>query len=364
MTRLLENSCAILLTLPFIYRNSLRRSASRFLSSPISVSTRPTSIPTPIPSYLAPSIALRWDDWGSFQRRWTSDETASQRKRASGDINAATADVDAERTKGTESSTEPVKEGPVEPAESENNLSAGTSVPLVGNAEVNSDTRSYIPGESVVPKGRQHIKGRQATASFSTPPPSNNVYVGNLFYDTTSEGLRKQFEKYGIVQRATIIHDTRGLSKGFGYVTFDSVGAARNAVEGMHLRVFDGRRLYVEFAVESLKNARIKKKPSKLLYIGNLMYDMTDRDLNDLFKDLDNFVDIRIAVDRRTGQLCGFAHAEFLDTDSAMVAYEILSQKAPYGKKLNVEYSEKKIKWGGGKIARASELRGYDDDFL
>lgn len=84
---------------------------------------------------------------------------------------------------------------------------------------------------------------------------------------------------------------------------------------------------------------------------------MTDRDLYDLFRDVENVIDIRIAVDRRTGQLRGFAHAEFLDIYSAEVAYEILSRKAPYGRKLHIEYSQKRTKRGGGQIGSSEDMQ-------
>lgn len=46
------------------------------------------------------------------------------------------------------------------------------------------------------------------------PIPKTTVYVGNLFFDVTAEDLRKQFEKFGAVENAMIVHDARGLSKG------------------------------------------------------------------------------------------------------------------------------------------------------
>ncbi|KAB8238504.1 hypothetical protein ETB97_001096 [Aspergillus alliaceus] len=171
------------------------------------------------------------------------------------------------------------------------------------------------------------------------PEPKETVYVGNLFYDVTAEDLRKQMEKYGVVEHVYVTFDNRGLSKGFGYVQFDTVDSARRAIEAMHMRVFEGRRVLVQFALNNVSSRRILKPASKTIYIGNLPFEMTDKDLNDLFRDVINVIDVRVSVDRRTGMPRGFAHAEFINAESARVGIEILSKKAPYGRKLRLDYS-------------------------
>ena len=53
-----------------------------------------------------------------------------------------------------------------------------------------------------------------------------NVYVKNLGDDFTSENLRQEFEKFGVVVSAVVMEDETGKSKGFGFVTFDDHEAA------------------------------------------------------------------------------------------------------------------------------------------
>ena len=50
-------------------------------------------------------------------------------------------------------------------------------------------------------------------------------------------------------------------------------------------------------------------------------------------------LDVRVAIDRRSGQPRGFAHADFTDVDSAVVAKKALEQKSVYGRQLRVDYS-------------------------
>jgi RNA recognition motif-containing protein len=67
---------------------------------------------------------------------------------------------------------------------------------------------------------------------------------------------------------------------------------------------------------------------------------MTDHILTDLFREVSNVRDIRVAIDRRSGQPRGFAHADFFDEDSAVAAKRILEQKTVYGRSLRVDFTE------------------------
>lgn len=85
----------------------------------------------------------------------------------------------------------------------------------------------------------------------------------------------------------------------------------------------------------------VKNPPSKTLFIGNLAFEMSDADLNKLFRDIRNVIDVRVAIDRRTGQPRGFAHADFVDTESAVKGMEQLQGKEVYGRALRCDYSAK-----------------------
>lgn len=87
------------------------------------------------------------------------------------------------------------------------------------------------------------------------------------------------------------------------------------------------------------KRNKVQNAPSKTLFIGNMSFEMTDRDLNNLFRGIRNVIDVRVAIDRRTGQPRGFAHADFVDVKSAMEAMKVLDGKETYGRKLRVDYS-------------------------
>ena len=75
------------------------------------------------------------------------------------------------------------------------------------------------------------------------------LYVGNLTYKVTENELEQLFSQFGTVQSAQIIQDREtGRSKGFGFVEMDTEAQAQAAIEGLHEREHDGRRLTVNEA--------------------------------------------------------------------------------------------------------------------
>lgn len=130
------------------------------------------------------------------------------------------------------------------------------------------------------------------------------------------------------------------LAYRFGYVEFASVEDAANAIEKQHMQVMEGRETVVQYARGFIERKKTEHKPTNTLFIGGIPFELTDRDLQDLFADIKNLVDVRVPVDRRTGMPRGFAHAEFLNTEFASRAMEILRLKRPYGRKLKVHFTD------------------------
>lgn len=104
-------------------------------------------------------------------------------------------------------------------------LAARFAYPTITQTRLNSTNESgpripirYV--ESVTPEAsspdqaRLEKKERRRQYMSDGPVPKTTLYIGNLFFDVTAEDLRKQFEKFGAVENALIVHDARGLSKG------------------------------------------------------------------------------------------------------------------------------------------------------
>jgi len=76
-----------------------------------------------------------------------------------------------------------------------------------------------------------------------------NIYVGNLSYRLEVEELRAAFERFGAVDKATIINDREtGRSKGFGFVEMPNDDEGRQAIEELNGADLAGRALRVNEA--------------------------------------------------------------------------------------------------------------------
>jgi RNA recognition motif-containing protein len=77
---------------------------------------------------------------------------------------------------------------------------------------------------------------------------SKKIYVGNLSFKTTEQGLRSHFSQHGEVLSVSIVTDREtGQSRGFGFVEMDDAGA-RAAISALDQSELDGRNLKVNEA--------------------------------------------------------------------------------------------------------------------
>merc|ERR1712035_124917 len=91
------------------------------------------------------------------------------------------------------------------------------------------------------------------TAVMSRGPPDIagmvSLKVDNLSYRTSTETLRRKFERYGEIGDAYVPRDRNtGDSRGFGFVRFYDKRDAADAVKGMDGYELDGRDLRVDYA--------------------------------------------------------------------------------------------------------------------
>ena len=86
---------------------------------------------------------------------------------------------------------------------------------------------------------------------------SPRLYVGNLSFDATESDLFDLFNGVGHVQNAEVVsyrHNQR--SKGFAFVSMQTIEEAKRAVEELHDKEFLGRKLVVSGAKSSEHAAR------------------------------------------------------------------------------------------------------------
>jgi ATP-dependent DNA helicase RecG len=87
----------------------------------------------------------------------------------------------------------------------------------------------------------QLIKEEDDTSEYS------KIYVGNLDYSVTEAQLREFFSRFGEVSDATIPVDYHSkLSRGFGFVEFESDAVAKSIVADRTPKLLAGRKLFIQ----------------------------------------------------------------------------------------------------------------------
>lgn len=77
------------------------------------------------------------------------------------------------------------------------------------------------------------------------------IYVGNLSYDATEEGLRSLFAQAGSVAEVKLMVDREtGRSRGFAFVEMGTDAEARSAIDQLNGRQVEGRSLRISEAQE------------------------------------------------------------------------------------------------------------------
>ena len=71
------------------------------------------------------------------------------------------------------------------------------------------------------------------------------VYVGNLSWETSWQGLKDHFRSAGEVTHADVMTEPNGRSKGCAIVRFASAQDAANAIQQLHDSELDGRTIFV-----------------------------------------------------------------------------------------------------------------------
>ena len=70
-----------------------------------------------------------------------------------------------------------------------------------------------------------------------------NIYVGNLDRDVTEEMVKSLFARFGEVGKVSVMHDRRGISKGFAFVEMPVESEGRSAIAGLNRTLFLDRTL-------------------------------------------------------------------------------------------------------------------------
>lgn len=211
-------------------------------------------------------------------------------------------------------------------------------------SENDKETDSALLGERDVKK--QLVEAE--TSIMDIDPDrveSRSLFVKNLNFKTNEEKLKEHFTqnlKEGKIFSVKItkhVKNGKNLSKGFGFIEFDSVDTATRTCKDLQGTVLDGHALILQLCNaktdENAPGKTEKDKSSTKIIVRNVAFEATEKDLRQLFNPYGQIK--RLRLPKNIEHHRGFAFIEFLTKKEAQNALQALSSTHLYGRRLVLE---------------------------
>ncbi|XP_017786625.1 PREDICTED: polyadenylate-binding protein 4-like [Nicrophorus vespilloides] len=206
------------------------------------------------------------------------------------------------------------------------------------------------------------IKGKPIRIMWSQRDPSlrksgvGNLFIKNLDKNIDNKSMFDTFSAFGNILSCKVMLDENGVSKGYGFIHFETEEAAKKAIEKVNGMLLNNKKVYVGKFIshkERCKQLGTKPKIFTNIYVKNLS-DMTEGKLYELFSKYGKITSC-VVMRNADGSSRGFGFVAFENPCSAEKAVEELHEKEMDGQKFYVSKAQKKSE-------RQMELkRRYDD---
>ncbi|KAI9160592.1 hypothetical protein LWI28_009775 [Acer negundo] len=151
-----------------------------------------------------------------------------------------------------------------------------------------------------------------------------NLFVKNLHPSINGTFLLGLFCPFGNVLSCKVVEEG-AVSKGFGFVQFDSEESARAACSALHDTLVRGKKLHVsKFLKKNDRTAAGEDLKFTDVYVKNLVKDVTEDFLREMFSKFGEVCDAVIMKDVK-GKSKGFGFVKFKSPEEARKAVEVLN---------------------------------------
>ncbi|CAK8570825.1 unnamed protein product [Lathyrus sativus] len=202
------------------------------------------------------------------------------------------------------------------------------------NPEYNEEE---IEGKVSITPQERHETPARLNEKYAAP---KTIIVRNLSYSVERADMEDIFKDCGEVVDIRFKIDCEGRFKGYGYVDFGTAEAAEKALELNNTELLN-RRIKIDIfrtggdlqshTLKGFDASLVDNKPkspatpnetigaSKTIYVRNLSYTVERPDMENLFKDCGEIVDVRLHTDRE-GNFKGHGHVQFATAEAAQKA--------------------------------------------
>ncbi|PNT77661.1 polyadenylate-binding protein 7 isoform X2 [Brachypodium distachyon] len=138
--------------------------------------------------------------------------------------------------------------------EAMNGIPLGSKSLYVARAQKKAERKQYL-----------QLLHEEKRNEILTKSNGSNVYIKNISDRVDDETLRERFDEFGNITSVKIMRDDKGISKGFGFVCYNTPDEAKCAVSSMRGVMFYDKPLYVAIAQRKEdRKARLEQRFAEL----------------------------------------------------------------------------------------------------
>jgi len=205
-------------------------------------------------------------------------------------------------------------------------------------------------GEDVASKkpqsGGEKNDAKDAPSEEDLELRSRQVFVGGIPFNKTAEEIEEAFidDMLTVESIDCMTFADTGRFRGIAIVTFASAQTAKEALR-WHDTEWDGMNLVVKpYEPKKAKKEVPKQEIGKIegqhvAFVANLDYSVTEDTLREAFASDSEIKEIRLGVDKNTGDFKGFAHIEFVSDGDLERAMKKDGTELIGGRRMKVTYA-------------------------
>lgn len=194
------------------------------------------------------------------------------------------------------------------------------------------------------------IKGRPIRIMWSQRDPSlrksgvGNVFIKNLDKNIDNKAMYDTFSAFGSILSCKVAQDEKGMSKGYGFVHFETEESANTSIEKVNGMLLNAKKVYVGRFIPRKEREKELGEKAKLftnVYVKNFGDELNDDTLKEMFEKYGTITSHRVMVKDTKSR--GFGFVAFENPESAEHAVQELNGKElSDGKNLYVGRAQKK----------------------
>ncbi|KAF2899792.1 hypothetical protein ILUMI_06390 [Ignelater luminosus] len=195
------------------------------------------------------------------------------------------------------------------------------------------------------------IKGQPIRIMWCQRDPSlrksgvGNVFIKNLDKSIDNKAMYDTFSAFGNILSCKVALDENSVSKGYGFVHFETEEIANKSIEKVNGMLLNGKKVYVGRFISRKEREKELGEKARLftnVYVKNFGEDMTEEQLREMFAKVGHITSLKI-MSKKDGKSRGFGFVAFEDPQSAEAAVtEFNGKELVENKPLYVGRAQKK----------------------